>query len=191
MSSDSTNDTGVASDTAGLVRRWRSGDLTAFEDIANRYSGALLSYLLSKFHHLQDAEDIAQDTLIRAHRSVGQLRDENRLWPWLKQIASNLTMDKLKQRKRWGISTTPEEFEQMQSRQPREADPPRWNVETISRAIQSLPETYRQTAVYYFLEEWPYARIAEVLGLEPATVRQRISRASRLLRTSLNQGINR
>lgn|GEM_PF-755792 len=191
MSKDSSESESASVDsTAELTRRWRSGDLAAFERVVDRFSGPLLSYVLSKINHLQDGEDIVQETLIRAHRSVHQLRDENRMWLWLKQIAHNATMDALKRARRWGIPTSSEEIQEMELERKRNeggSHQDDLNMETIVAAIETLPDTYRLTAIYYYLEEWPYAKIAEVLGIDQATVRQRISRVTKLLRESLKK----
>ena len=184
------SDSASENSTAELTRRWRSGDLAAFEEVIHRYSGPLLSYVLSKVHHLQDGEDIVQEALIRAHRAINQLRDENQMWLWLKQIAHNAAMDSLKRTKRWGIATSPEKIQEMeQQRQQDESvsQQSELNMDAIVSAIETLPDTYRLTAVYYYLEEWPYSKISEVLGIDAAAVRQRISRVNKMLRQSLKK----
>lgn len=190
MTTDSAPEKAFVDSTAELTRRWRSGDPVAFEKIVNRYNGPLLSYVFSKIRHLEDAEDIVQETLIRAHRSVHQLRDENQLWLWLKQIAHNATMDALKRVKRWGIATSPDKIEELEENRQRQegfSQQSDLTIHNIVDAIEALPDTYRLTAVYYYLEEWPYAKIAEALQIDAAAVRQRISRAGKLLRDSLNK----
>lgn len=176
--------------TAELTRRWRSGDLAAFEEVIHRYSGPLLSYVLSKVHHLQDGEDIVQETLIRAHRAISQLRDVNQMWLWLKQIAHNAAMDSLKRARRWGIATSPEKIQEMEQQRQQDdgvSQQSELNMDAIVATIETLPDTYRLTAVYYYLEEWPYSKIAEVLGIDAAAVRQRISRVNKMLRQSLKK----
>jgi RNA polymerase sigma-70 factor, ECF subfamily len=171
--------------SAELARRWSSGDDSAFEKIVERYRGPLLSYALSRVRHLQDSEDIVQETFLRAVRSIQQLKDENKLWLWLKQIAHNVSADLLKRTLRWGPSRDPQKFDEIENGKTNVA----YNIslQDIVEVIEGLPETYRQTAIYYYLEEWPYSKIAETLSLEPAAVRQRISRINRMLRESLGR----
>ncbi|HSE39572.1 MAG TPA: sigma-70 family RNA polymerase sigma factor [Acidobacteriota bacterium] len=171
--------------SAQLARRWRSGDQSAFEKIVERYRGPLLSYAISRVRHLQDSEDIVQDTFLRAHRSVKQLKDENKLWLWLKQIAHNSAVDLLKRALRMGDSTDPQEFDQIENNKIDFAQ--KISLQDIIEVIEGFSETYRETAIYYYLEEWPYSQIAETLNLEPAAVRQRISRINRLLREALGR----
>ena len=176
---------GAASDpTIGLVRRWRSGDTSAFEALVHRYSGPLLSYVFSIVRQMQDGEDVVQDTFFRAFRSVKQLRDEGSVWLWFKQIAHNLAIDCVKRSVRQGVTADPDTIEKLDTRR----DEMKHSIlPEILQSIEALPETYRKTAIYFYLEEWPYSQIAETLGIEPATVRQRISRINRLLRESLGR----
>jgi len=175
----------AADSSAELARRWSSGDEAAFEKIVIRYRGPLLSYALSRVRHLQDSEDIVQETFLRACRSIHQLKDQNKLWLWLKQIAHNVSADLLKRTLRWGPSHDPQKFEEMQNGKTDVTH--KISLQDIVEVIEGLPETYRETAIYYYLEEWPYSKIAETLNLEPAAVRQRISRINRLLRESLGR----
>lgn len=177
-----------------LLERWRSGDPHAFEEVVNCFHGPLLSYLISLLHHIQDAEDVAQDTFFRAHKSVHQLRDPAKLWEWLKRIAHNLAMDRAKNSRRSGFATDPSEIqtiaEEVQVSSPDAAEAPdeTWSqlsLEVIVEAIEGLPEIYREVAVYHYLQEWPYGKIAQALGIEPAAARQRIRRANKLLRSVL------
>lgn len=175
----------VTDSTTELARRWRSGDISAFEKLVQRYNGPLLSYVISKIHHLQDGEDIVQEALFRAHRSKHQLKDDTKLWLWLKQITHNAMIDAIKRARRWGILTDPQEMEELMNQQ--QGFGSGFTLPEIVEQIERLPETYRETAIYYYLEEWPYSRIAEAQGVDPVTIRQRITRASRLLRESLRR----
>lgn len=174
-----------ASDSsAELARRWRLGEVSAFEKLVQRYAGPLLSYAFSRVRHLQDGEDIVQETLLRAHRSIHQLKDDRQIWLWLKQIAHNAAFDAMKRARRYAIPTDPQDIEDLGNRMEPGRRP---SMREIVEAIESLPETYRQTAVYYYLEEWPYSRIAEALDLDPVAVRQRISRVNKMLRESFGR----
>lgn len=177
-----------------LIDQLRSGDREAFKQVVRRFQGPLLSYVFHMIRNLQDAEDVVQETFIRVHRSIHQLRDTEKLWEWLKRIAHNAAMDFVRHAGRRGTSTDPAVIQEMADEQhskesqdvhTQDSDSPNLSLEKIVGAIEELPDIYRQAAIYRFLQEWPYAAIAEALGLEPATVRQRISRATKMLRTSL------
>ena len=194
---DTRNRTGEKTEgITALLERWRGGDTAAFGDVVNRYRGPLLAYVITITGHLQDAEDIVQETLIRAHRAIHQLREAEHIWVWLKRIAHNAVVDAMKRAGRRAIPTDPGMLEVMsENRQVWSAQDGgeaqtgrQWlTLEIVVRAIENLPETYRLAAVYHFLEEWPHGKIARELGIEPAAARQRISRAAKLLRTALGE----
>jgi RNA polymerase sigma-70 factor, ECF subfamily len=180
-----------------FVERLCSGDGSAFRTLVDRYSGQLITYVFGILHHLQDVEDVVQETFIRANRSVHQLRDKDKLWYWLKQIARNVAMDSLKRSRREGIPTAPEKLQELGHKHQLKSDSEEseadnigavsgLTLEAIVEAVEALPETYRQTAIYYYIQEWPYDKISGTLGIDPAAARQRISRAGRMLRSVLS-----
>ena len=76
---------------AGLVRRFNAGDDAAFVEIVMRYREKMLSIALSLVRNHADAEDIAQNTFIRAHRGLARFRGDSSLATWLHRIAFNLS----------------------------------------------------------------------------------------------------
>ncbi|HMK37957.1 MAG TPA: RNA polymerase sigma factor [Bacteroidota bacterium] len=176
--------------TGALVTRWRSGEPDAFREIVDEFRGPLLSYAFSILRHLQDAEDVVQETLMRAHTSVHQLREAASVWGWLKRIAHNAAMDAARTSARRGTPTDPSVLGEINdgiAGEGSEGQEAVISLETIVSAIESLPETYRQAAIHHYLQEWPYTKIALSLGIDAATARQRISRAGKMLRSALCQ----
>src|SRR5476651_573371 len=76
---------------AVLVRRFLAGDEAAFSEIITRYHGKMFHVALSLLRNRGDAEEIAQDTFIRAHRALAQFRGETSLAAWLYRITANLS----------------------------------------------------------------------------------------------------
>ena len=172
-----------------LVERWRAGDPGAFREVVERFQGPLLSYAVSVLRHLQDAEDVVQETLMRAHASVHQLHEPASLWAWLKRIAHNAAVDAARKSGRHGTPTDPSALREIGEEAGGEENDEATrgpSLEAIVREIEKLPGTYRQAAVYYFLQEWPCAKIALALGIDAANARQRICRAGKMLRTALS-----
>lgn len=188
------DETGCADPSSLLLGQLRAGDRNAFGQMVHRFQGPLLSYVFHIIRNLQDAEDVVQETFIRAHRSIHQLRESDKLWEWLKRIAHNAAMDSARHARRGGISTDPAIIQEIADQRhsqgtgdmhSQDPDTPGMSLERIINAIEELPDNYKQAAIYRFLQEWPYTAIGEALGLEPAAVRQRISRAGKMLRKAL------
>ncbi len=79
---------------AGLVRRFNAGDESAFTEIVTRYRGRMLQAAFVLLRNQADAEEIAQDTFIRAHRALALFRGESSLSAWLHCIALNLSRNR-------------------------------------------------------------------------------------------------
>ena len=180
---------GGPDDWTALIDRWRTGDSGAFRDVVHRFHAPLLSYVISMLRNLHEAEDAVQDTWLKAHRSAHQIRDASSVWGWLKRIAHNSALDAARESRRRGIPTDPALLSEIGGDPAEGGDGTNDEIplEAIVDAIESLPETYREAAVYHYLQEWPYAKIAVVLGIAPAAARQRISRAGKMLRLALHQ----
>ena len=77
-----------------LVRRFNAGDDTAFVEIITRYRAKMFSVALARLRNHSDAEEIAQDTFIRAHRGLARFRGESSLYTWLHRITFNLASNR-------------------------------------------------------------------------------------------------
>ena len=79
---------------ATLVRRFNAGDESAFVEIVTRYREKMYAVALSVLRNRADAEEIAQDTFIRAHRGLARFRGDSALSTWLHRIALNLSRNR-------------------------------------------------------------------------------------------------
>ncbi|MFQ6043443.1 MAG: RNA polymerase sigma factor, partial [Candidatus Poribacteria bacterium] len=75
---------------AELVEKCLAGDLNAFGKIVNRYRNTIYGLCYHKVRNFEDAEELAQNTFLRAYLSLKQLRDATKLAPWLYSIATNV-----------------------------------------------------------------------------------------------------
>src|SRR5438045_2006827 len=85
---------------AQLLARCRTGDLEAFGQIYALYEGQIFRHAFYLVGHQEDADDIKQDTFLRAHRALPSFRSESSLLTWLLKICSNLCYDRLRRRRR-------------------------------------------------------------------------------------------
>ncbi len=124
-----------------------------------------------------EAEDLAQETYLRALRRVRELRDETRLKPWLCRIARNACLDHLRRarlRRFVGLS---------EAKEPRAAATPETLLQDEERyralreAIASMPRGLRDVLVLREYGDLGYQEIADALGIETGTVMSRLHRA--------------
>ncbi len=128
------------------------------------------------------AEDLVQETLLRALRFKDQLRDPERLDAWLFRILHNCWQDHLRHQARAGRVEAPEVAEvQPPEALCRQSE----TVVRVREAVASLPDGQRQVLTLVDLEGLSYAEVSEVLGIPMGTVMSRLSRARGNLRERL------
>jgi len=182
-----------------LVRRARAGDRTAFESLVGRYQERVyrLSYRLTSSK--ADAEEVVQETFMRAYSRLVGFRGKASFSTWLYTITTNTA--RVLHRGRVRHPTEPLDpylprFD-LEGRLAGSVDLPgaaatdelldRRRLARLAReALTRLPERYRVPFVLRDLEEVPTAEVAAILGLSHALVRQRVHRARLMLRGYLN-----
>jgi RNA polymerase sigma-70 factor (ECF subfamily) len=180
------------SDDAALLARLRAGQARAFEELVTTYQHRIFGVALRMLGSRAEAEDIAQETFLRAHRALGEFRGEARLGTWLYAIASRLCLNRLASAQR----RLERSDEEALLRHPAAAGDAAAALEAGERAaalheaIAALPEERRIVVVLRDLEGLAYEEIAEVLGLELNTMRSRLHRARLDLKAKLERWLS-
>ncbi|HEY7518624.1 MAG TPA: sigma-70 family RNA polymerase sigma factor [Methylomirabilota bacterium] len=174
---------------AALVARLRQGDRRAFEELVIAYQHRVFGVALRMLGNRAEAEEIAQETFLRAHRALPEFRGEARLHTWLYAIASRLCLNRLASAERRLVRGDDEALAGARSDAPSAAAVlERAELDAAVReAIAALPEERRIVVVLRDLEGLSYEEIGEVLGLEPGTVRSRLHRARLDLKAKLER----
>lgn len=170
------------------VRRAQSGDRQAFESLVKDFSGYLYHIAYGALWQVQDAEDVVQETFMKAYTHLVHLRDPRAFPTWLGRIALNLARNRLR-RSHTGplLDPLPPAAAQLTSA----PDPPAEVIlalETRSElqaAIAALPEHYRTPLLLRVKGGLAYQEIAEILEIPPGTVRSRIHAARARLAAAL------
>lgn len=177
---------------ACLMDRVRSGDRSAFSQLVDRHKDRMVNYLTRLTGCRDRAEDVAQDTFIRLHASANRYREAGRFSGYLYRIATNLVRQEERRRKRWRLIMpllAPTDSHGSNGHHPApeaQANLLRREIhEQLSRAVASLPLRFRVPVVLRDIEGWSYADIARLTGWREGTVKSRLSRARRQLRTEL------
>lgn len=131
------------------------------------------------------AEDVAQETFIKAYKSIHQLKDMDKAHAWLARILINEC--KMVRRRRWREMVTdffPEKpVISSEDQYIRKAD-----FKEIHDAIMALPEVYRTPIFLFYIQDMPTEKIANIMGVQPTTIRTRLSRARAMLQKQLERG---
>ncbi|PKQ27732.1 MAG: RNA polymerase sigma factor RpoE [Candidatus Anoxymicrobium japonicum] len=178
-------DNGLEDADEALVERARTGDLTACEELFNRYSNQMYSLACRMTGSDTDAEDICQEVFLRVIRKVGSFKGRSSFSTWLYRVAMNYSKDYLRQKKRR------QEILSQQDDPPESRAGTRENDSTglecaviasearliVQDALAKLPPSLRAPLALHELEGMRYREVAGLLRLPVGTVKSRIFRA--------------
>jgi RNA polymerase sigma-70 factor (ECF subfamily) len=174
-----------------LVTRAQSGDLEAFEALVQRHQHRLVHFARLMVSNPSDAEDVAQEALLRAYRSLGQFRGQSAFKTWLYQIATNVARTQLAKRRDRHEVQPPVPSSDAPDQPPREVasgeDVERRVIahDQLRRALADLPDDWREAVVLRDIEGLEYREIADLLGIPMGTVESRIFRGRQGLKRML------
>jgi RNA polymerase sigma-70 factor (ECF subfamily) len=167
----------------GLVGRARKGDFTAYEQLYHRHVGRIYGICLRMTANRDEAEDMTQQTFIRAWERLDTFRGEAGFAAWLRRIAVNMVLsDRRSPRHR--AEKTVEDIQLVEAHRPLAPVASR-NPLDLERAIERLPERARMVFVLHDVEGYRHDEIATLLDIATGTSKAQLHRARKLLRKVL------
>jgi len=170
---------------AELVSRTLAGDRDAFSRIVSRYQILICSLAYSRIGHLGLSEDVAQETFITAWKHLRLLREPEKLRAWLCGIVRNRISKSLQREGREPLRAA-EPLEIADNSPARDALPSEQTIgreeeAILWRALERIPELYREPLILFYREHQSIERVATELELSEDAVKQRLSRGRKLL----------
>lgn len=186
---------------SSLVRRFLAGDESAFTEVVTRYRGRIYGLTLNLLRNAADAEEITQDTFIRAYRGLGRFRGDSSLSTWLYRIALNLARNRYwyffrRRRHNWVSLERPLSDDSQATFADVVAapdhDPAQETVASefsalVAACMERLDHKHREILTMRNVLDLSYEQIAQSLGINVGTVKSRIARARENLRTLLTE----
>jgi len=163
-------------DDAQLIRMATAGDRDAFAALAQRYRGLLYAAACSVLSSRDEAEDVAQEAVVRIFTKLHSFREESSFFRWAYVIARNLAVARVRSRSR----EMPLESAAETAAAPIERSTP-----GLHACLKSIPESLRDTVIMHYVGGYTTEEIARSLDIAPGTVRSRLTRARRILRGEL------
>lgn len=168
-----------------LVERCLDRDPKAFEEILQKYKNRVFSLIYRMVQNPSDAEDLAQESFLKAFQNLSSYDPGRPFLSWLFKITHNTTLDFLRARKPEALSLHDEDH-------PIEIADPRFSQEQMLEAafqkekleklLSSLPPLYREVLILKHQEGLNYLEIGQILQIPAATVKIRIFRARNLMK---------
>jgi RNA polymerase sigma-70 factor (ECF subfamily) len=188
-------------DEGALVTQVRAGDSRAFNELVRRYEGKIFRLANHITQNREDAEDVLQETFMKAYEHLDQFKGDSKFYTWIVRIAVNQALMKLRRRKTDKSVSLDEQIDTGEDNVTREIaawgeDPEqhysREELGTIlDSAIQSLEPLYRSVFVLRDIDELSTEETAEALDLSVPAVKSRLLRARLQLRERLTRQFKR
>jgi len=160
-----------------LVASCRNADKSAYAGLVRTCAGRVFAICLGMLGDSHDAEDIAQQALLKGFTDINELRDSEQFGPWIGRIAKNLCIDFIRRQKRKRNALLQRaKADRRNSKQYPE----------LEGALAKLPEEHRLALMLYYFDGRSTENIAETFNISEAAVHARMSRARKQLRKLLS-----
>jgi len=179
-----------------LVRRARHGDLAAYDDLVRRYQERIYATIYHMTANHEDANDLAQDTFIKAFQALKSFKGGSSFYTWIYRIAVNKTINFLKQRKArshmslndldFNAEHDPDLVALVSDKTPRREAGLAELQEKLNEAMQKLSEPHRLVVTLHDVQGLAHDEIAEIMDCNVGTVRSRLFYARQQLQAYLS-----
>jgi RNA polymerase sigma-70 factor (ECF subfamily) len=183
-----------------LVRRARRGDLAAYDELVRRYQERIYATIYNMTANHEDANDLAQETFIKAYHALSSFKGNSTFYTWLYRIAINKTINFLKQRKNrthmslndldFNAEHDPDLVALISDKTPRRAANLNELQEKLNEAMLKLSEPHRLVVTLHDVQGLAHEDIARIMDCNVGTVRSRLFYARQQLQALLSDYLN-
>lgn len=166
-----------------LIARARRGEATAFEQIYRKFERPVFTLALRLTGEREEAQDVLQDTMLRLFDRIADFRSESPFWGWLRQIAVNEALMRL--RKRGRMPPTDEAIDEQLENHDVLLPPAAADANLLARAMGRLPDATRSVLWLYHAEGYTHDEIAGLMGRTSSFSKSQLARGTRKLRELL------
>jgi RNA polymerase sigma-70 factor (ECF subfamily) len=180
-----------------LVRRCQAGQADAFDELVVRYRTRIFGMIYNMVHNEQDAWDLAQDSFVKAWKSMKRFRGQSSFYTWMYRIVMNVTIDWLRKKQIKGAGAEFDDSIQLKEIDPASKTVPKPDAlpyermerteirAQIDNAISQLTPEHRAVILMKEIEDMQYHEMAEALGCSIGTVMSRLFYARKKLQALL------
>ena len=175
------------------INKILNGDSNAFAVLVDRYKDLVYTLAMRMVKNKEEAEEVAQDTFIKAYKSLAKFKGESKFSTWIYKVAYNTCLDRLKKIKRQYNTVAIDEYTEHQ-------------VKSIDNALDKIEEQEKQQAIkaclellpgedsflltLYYFEELSLDEISKVTGLKPNNVKVKLFRSRKKLANVLKEHLD-
>lgn len=166
-----------------LLARARAGDRAAFEQVYRWFERPVFTLALRICGDRDEASDVLQETMLKVIDRIGDFRGDSPFWGWLRQIAVNEALMKLRRTRRQAEEALPEDHDLADDLAP--PPPAAADAAMLHRALSSLPATTRGVLWLYHAEGYTHEEIAALMERTASFSKSQLARGTRRLRAVL------
>ena len=174
---------------SALLARARAGEHAAFEQVYRWFERPVFTLALRICGDREDAAEVLQDTMLRVIDRIRDFRGDSPFWGWLRQIAVNESLMRLRRAKQWPEGLDLDHHEHEDDRLP--PPPAAADAAALQRAMAGLPAVTRSVLWLYHAEGYTHQEIATLMERTPSFSKSQLARGSRRLRALLEPQASR
>jgi len=188
--------TPAATEEFALVRRAQRSDLAAYDELVRRYQERIYATIYHMTSNHEDANDLAQDTFIKAFQALKSFKGGSSFYTWIYRIAVNKTINFLKQRKNrthmslndldFNAEHDPDLLALVSDKTPRRDAQLAELQQKLNEAMQKLSEPHRLVVTLHDVQGLAHEEIAQIMDCNVGTVRSRLFYARQQLQATLS-----
>jgi RNA polymerase sigma-70 factor (ECF subfamily) len=177
---------------AELVQQTLAGRTEAYGELVRRWAGRITALCHARIGCGHTADDLAQETLLRAYRALPSLSNPEKFGAWVSSIALRTCLNWRKAKERSQIpfsvlgpgNTAEDLFSKSSLEEPSLDRDEEW--QRLRAEVAALPPEYREVILLYYHEDVTYQDLAQLLGVSRATINARLTKARVMLREALS-----
>ena len=168
------------------IAKTLNGDTNSFGFLVERYQNMVFNLSLKMLKHREEAEEVAQDTFIKAYKSLKSFNGDSKFSTWIYRIAYNTSLDRIKKNVKFNNSV---EIDKISSKEISSVEHIFEGIERQERneivqdCLHQLPEDERMILHLFYFEEQSLKEITEVLSISESNVKVKLFRARKKLFT--------
>lgn len=166
-----------------LIARAKRGDAASFETLYRWFERPVFTLALRLTGEREDAQDVLQDTMLKLFHRISEFRGDAPFWGWLRQIAVNEALMRLRKRGRLPATDDIDEHELQDHEQT--LPPAAADAAVLAKTLLLLPATTRSVLWLYHGEGYTHEQIAELMGKTASFSKSQLARGTRKLRDLL------
>jgi RNA polymerase sigma-70 factor (ECF subfamily) len=186
-----------ASDEMGLVHRAQNGEMSAYDQLVQRYQERIYATIYHMTSNHEDANDLAQETFIKGYQALKSFKGGSSFYTWVYRIAVNKTINFLKQRKNraqmslndldFNVEHDPDLVALISDKTPRRDAGMAELQEKLNEAMQKLSDYHRLVVTLHDVQGLSHEEIAKIMECNVGTVRSRLFYARQQLQAYLTE----